>query len=419
VSPSPTGGTGSALLAILAGIVAALHVWKLAPALPELSADLGLSLVQGGFLLGIVQVAGMVLGVAVGLAGDRIGQRRSLLIGLFCLTAAAAVGMLAGAYWVLLATRLVEGVGFMLVSICVPGLIRRVAPAMKVALLLGLWGCHIPVAAALSLGLGGMLSGQVDWRVWWGAAAAASLVVAVMVLLRLPPDRPARPERRGLDRLRLTLGAGGPLRVALVFLLYTAQWNGIVQFLPTMYAESAVDPSTAAALSALVAGVNAFGNLGAGAALHRGVRPTALWCFGFTVMAASAGVAFGLAPLAHPDVQFAVRYSAILVFSAVGGLIPTTAIASLMRVAPTPAVVATAVGLGQQLNAAGQFVGPPLVAGVAQAAGTWDFTWVVTGVLAVLGIAVASRISRRAPTVLWSEGDPRRTPRWPVAPPAA
>jgi hypothetical protein len=71
-----------------------------------------------------------------------------------------------------------------------------------------------------------------------------------------------------------------------------------------------------------------------------------------------------------------------------------------MRTAPSPAAMGTALGMGQQLNALGQFAGPPVVAAVAQTAGTWDLTWTVTVVLAGAGMAVASGVARRAPSIL-------------------
>ena len=63
-----------ALLVILAGVVAALHIGKLPPAIPVLREALGLTLVQAGFLLSLVQLAGMTLGVVFGLVADRLGQ---------------------------------------------------------------------------------------------------------------------------------------------------------------------------------------------------------------------------------------------------------------------------------------------------------------------------------------------------------
>lgn len=70
------------LVVLAAGMVAAMHVGKLPPALPVLREALGLSLIQAGFLLSLVQLAGMSLGLLIGLAADNLGMRRSILCGL-------------------------------------------------------------------------------------------------------------------------------------------------------------------------------------------------------------------------------------------------------------------------------------------------------------------------------------------------
>ena len=72
----------AALAVVAGGVAAALHIGKLPPAVPALQASLGIGLVQAGFLLSLVQVAGMSLGLSVGLMADAIGLRRSMLGGL-------------------------------------------------------------------------------------------------------------------------------------------------------------------------------------------------------------------------------------------------------------------------------------------------------------------------------------------------
>ncbi|HCP76559.1 MAG TPA: TetR family transcriptional regulator, partial [Pusillimonas sp.] len=85
---APTGETSNRLayLVVIAGVVAGLHVWKLPPSLPVLQAQLGLTLVESGFLLSMVQSAGMFLGLVVGLFAEKIGLRRCVLIGLTLLS---------------------------------------------------------------------------------------------------------------------------------------------------------------------------------------------------------------------------------------------------------------------------------------------------------------------------------------------
>ena len=80
------------VVVVLAGVCAALHVGKLPPAITALQAALGLSLLQAGFLLSTVQVAGMSAGVAFGALADALGFRRSMLLGLGLLALASAAG---------------------------------------------------------------------------------------------------------------------------------------------------------------------------------------------------------------------------------------------------------------------------------------------------------------------------------------
>ena len=98
----------AAWLVFAAGVCAALHVGKLPPAIATLREALGMSLVEAGFLLSLVQAAGMAAGIAFGVLADALGLRRSMLIGLALLAAASMLGAAASGVPALLALRAVE-----------------------------------------------------------------------------------------------------------------------------------------------------------------------------------------------------------------------------------------------------------------------------------------------------------------------
>lgn len=399
-------GTFKALLVVAGGVVAALHVWKLSPALGTLSEQLNMSLGQAGVLVAVIQVAGMVLGMIVGLFNDSIGLRRGCLWGFGFLAVGSVLGALAPGPGLLLASRVLEGVGFLLVCVASPALIRRLVPPRRLAPIVGLWGCFFPVAAAISQLTGGFLVDSIGWRAWWLGAAALAVALGVAMAAVIPPDATTSPRRpadggpratsssenapaaaRSVSvRAKATLSTGPLWAAALVMGCYTAQWNGVIQFLPTIYAEAGIAAGAAGALSAGAAACNALGNLSAGQALGRGVKTVTLWTIGFVAMAVCAVLAFGIAPLVAPEWRFGLRYGAVIAFSAVGGLIPSTAISQQMALAPAPDTVSTSLGLGQQFNALGQFAGPVAVAFLVQNAGGWQATWWVTVSFAVVGL---------------------------------
>ena len=375
------------------GVCSALHVGKLPVAIPHLQAELALNLVQAGFLLSLVQLAGLSMGLAVGLLADRLGPRRVMLAGLCVLAAGSAGGALAPDVRWLLLSRVLEGAGFLLTVLPAPGLLRlHLHDPLRLSRALGWWGTYMPMGTALALLLGVPLMAWSGWRNAWWLLALCSLMAAVWLALRVPSGRAptggVTASASLWPRLRRTLRAPGPWLVALGSLLYSGQWLAVIGFLPTIYAEAGLPAATVAILSALAAAVNMIGNVAAGRWLARGARPGVLVALGYGTMALGAVVAFGA--VGHPVLQFL----AVLLFSAVGGLVPGTLFGVAVVLAPGQDTVSTTVGWMQQFSALGQFIGPPAVAWWVTQVGGWHWTWVLTGGCSVLGLLLASTLQR-------------------------
>jgi len=384
----------AAWLVVLGGVAAALHVGKLPPALPLLRDELGLTLVEAGFLLSLVQLAGMALGLVAGLAADGLGLKRTMVLGLLVCGVASLAGGATQSTGVLLVLRAVEGLGFLLASMPAPGLIRRLVPPQRMSAMLGVWGTYMPFATALALLLGPAWMAWTGWAAWWWLLGAVSLAMAAWLGGRLPPDPVGTGAAADLAlRVRQTLTAGGPWLVALAFGVYSAQWLAVIGFLPSIYRDAGLDPRWSAVATATVAGVNMVGNLASGRLLQRGVPPRHLLVAGYLVMAAGALLAFAELLPAGP-LGAATRFAAVAAFSMVGGVIPGTLFSLAVRVAPNERTVSTTVGWMQQWSALGQFAGPPVVAWVAARAGGWQWSWAVTGSCALAGVALAGAIAR-------------------------
>ena len=395
--PAPlTQPAAPALIVLAAGVCAALHVGKLAPAVPALQQALGMSLVQAGFLLSLVQGAGMALGLAVGAACDGLGARRSMLMGLVLLALASIAGAFAQDVGLLMALRVIEGMGFLLVVLPVPGLLREQVAAQELSRMLGLWGAYMPLATALVLLVGPLIIASLGWRAWWGLLGAMSGAMALWLALGVPtpPARPSGLPSRAASRwssVRRTLQSAGPWWVAATFATYSAQWLAVIGFLPTIYAAAGVSGAAMGPLTAVVAAANIAGNVAAGRALQRGVSGPRLLSLGFAAMALASVLAF--APMAHGASPW-LSFVALMAFSGMGGLIPGTLFAMSLRVAPGPDTVATTVGWLQQWSSMGQFIGPPIAAWLAVRAGGWHASWQLNLACCALGLLLSAGLAR-------------------------
>ncbi|MBK6016730.1 CynX/NimT family MFS transporter [Streptomyces sp. MBT53] len=390
-SKSYAAGTGGSwIVVVAAGVAAGLQVWKVPPALPYLRHELSLSLVQAGTLLGVVQLAGMLGGLAVSLLAELIGERRCLSGGLVLLFLGSASGGLAGSAAPLLASRAMEGAGFILVAVTGPGLIRRTAPPGRFTTAMGFWGAYQGISTSVGLVVGALVLQMVSWRVWWWGMAVVALAPLPWVLTRVPRDDAggARGAAAALARIGRTVRAPAPWTAGLVFACYTLPWMAVVGFLPTVYRDGGMTGSWPGVLSAVVGAVNAVGSIGTAALLKRGLAVRAVVVPAFALMASTSLLAFAVDWHRVPA-GTAWQFLCVVAFSLTGGAIPATLLRLIGGLTPTGGSAPATMGLIQQLFNAGSFVGPTVAAWLATRTGGWHSTWWITCGCAVFGAVIS------------------------------
>nr|WP_246423583.1 MFS transporter [Roseospira goensis] len=349
----------------MGGIIAALHVGKVPPALPALRTELGLDLIPAGFVVSTFNVLGMSLGLATGVVADRLGRRRLVGLGLACLAGGGTLGATSAGFPLLLASRVLEGLGFMAVSVASPALVLAATAPRDRPLALSLWSVFMPAGMALAMVAAPLALDVVGWRgLWWTIAALAAAGIGAVLAatrglaLHAPPAGPSR--RALLESLRrpaLLLLAG-------TFGAYAFQWIALMVWLPTFLpAAFGVEARTAALLTALVVVMNVPGNLLGGWLLRRGLPASRV------ILVAALGMALCATGLILPVLPDPLRFALVLLFSGTGGLIPAALFATVPGEAPSPRHMAAANGLLMQGSNIGQFLGPPVVAAAVTAAG--------------------------------------------------
>jgi MFS transporter, CP family, cyanate transporter len=381
-----------AVLVVLAGIVAAMHVGKVAPAIPILRAQLDVSLVQAGWLLSLSQMAGMLTAVFVGMFADGFGLRRSVLWGLVLLGLLSGLAGLTTSAPQLLLMRAIEGAAILMVIVPAPALLRSLVDPDRLSTAMGFWGTFMPTGTATALLLGPVLMAHFGWATWWETLGAIALLMALLFNIGIPrvAVAGARPPAANLQRLRLVWRTPQVWRVALAFACYSGQWLVIIGFLPTLLQTGGMSAGLAGTIAAIASAVNIVGNIAGGRLLQKGVPSQRVLGIAFATMAAGAFVVFGT----PSDTPLIVKLVAVLMFSGVGGMIPGSLFSLAVRAAPTEDTASTALGWTTQMSMLGQFCMPPVVAIFASYHGDWSLTWVITGSLALVGIYLTS-INRR------------------------
>src|SRR5665213_2522095 len=140
-------------LLLACGIAASMQVGKVPPALGFVRRDLHLGLVAGAWVISLFSIVGATLGCLAGSVVDRMGPHRTATGGLFCIAMASLGGSFASLPWVLLVSRALEGMAFVMVVVAIPSLLVASASAADRRFVPALWGIYMPTGMAISLAL--------------------------------------------------------------------------------------------------------------------------------------------------------------------------------------------------------------------------------------------------------------------------
>ena len=376
------------LLIIIAGFVAAMHIGKLPPAIPVLQQQLGISLIQSGLLLSLVQGAGMCFALLIGSYTQRLGFKRCIMMGLALLVAASAMGSFTQSVSLLLILRVIEGFGFLLVTLTGPAFIRQLVPLEQISSKMGLWSSYMGGGMGIALLVAPFVIAQFGWQAVWLSFAGLTFVLMLIIAWLVPNPSQQLASVSVLTLIKHTLKHPLAWLLALIFGTYAGQWFALVGFLPTIYVQNNISAQLAGALTASVAIANAVGTFGCGLMLHRGFQAKTLVQVGFGVLILCSLSFY----LFKDQLPFILQYLSVFSFSLFGGLVAAIVFAQAIHFAPYQAAISTTVGLVLQCSAISQFLLPPVIALTVDQTQTWVWAGVIMASLSGVGILLSRRL---------------------------
>lgn len=214
----------------LGSALAFLDTTVVVVALPHMEADLGLGLAgqQWVYLSYALSLSAFYL--VTGAIGDRVGLRRTFVVGVILFAVASLVTALAPGESVLFAGRALQGVGGAALTTTSLALLR-VTWAGQAGRAIGLWTSLTSLATIGGPPLGGVIVEAVSWR--WVFLVNVPLAVVTVALALAGRGRDERPETKStLDLVGSALVAVG--LVGVTYALVEVREKGVVAVLPPL-----------------------------------------------------------------------------------------------------------------------------------------------------------------------------------------
>lgn len=177
-----------ALSAIFAGIVIAIVQNKVIPCLSALQEAFSISMSAAGWLSSLFCIMSIIVSFPAAIITNRLGVKKTCLYSLLFAAAGSLLGICSRSVFLLMLSRIMEGVGAGLISIAVPSVISMWFPPEKRGLPTGLWSSWQYVAQALCFFFGVSLTDRYGWRGMWyaGLIALAAGIVLCVLIVRAP-----------------------------------------------------------------------------------------------------------------------------------------------------------------------------------------------------------------------------------------
>lgn len=163
---------------------------KVSAVMEQVAQGFSISMGAAAGLMSFFTVAGIVLAIPGAALMERLGAKRLLLLLMACLFAGNAVGAVAGAYPLLMAGRLLEGVAYAMIIMVGIDLINTWFPHGGAGTATGIFNTFAAVGNFITLNGALMVVKRWNVRTLWWIGAALAAVDLILVLAFIPAEKP-------------------------------------------------------------------------------------------------------------------------------------------------------------------------------------------------------------------------------------
>lgn len=366
---------GRLAVILASAMIGVMGVSLLAPVLPTLRGEFGVTDSQVGLIITVYTLPGIVLTPFVGLAADRFGRRRTLipLLFLFGMAGAAIAGVTT--FRQVLALRFIQGIGASALITLAFTLIGDYYSGHRQLSIIGLNSSAIGTGAAIYPLVGGLLA-AIRWNVPF-LFFGVSIIVGLAAVFVLDEPEFHRPEtlrtyaENFKDSVTMPAAIGVYLADFAVFFLF---YGGILTAIPLLLTdEFGVTEPWLGLLLAIVSVTNAV----VAASFGKFERMASM-----STLIASGFVLFGLALIGVQYVSAPIQVAGVLVVFGIGFGIVMPSLNTVVVTIATGQLRASLLAIQTSMLRMGQTVGPVAFTVLAE----WFFPTALAGYRVVLPV---------------------------------
>lgn len=385
------------IVIFLVGVASVMVQMKLTTILPSLTERFAMGQTEVSLLMSMFTFVGLILALPVGFAAKRFGARAMLVAGVGFVVLGSLVGAVAGGSTMLILSRAIEGIAYIIIITCGPLAIERYVAPERLGTAMGIWGTY---------GCGGtLISGVITPRLYeavgylglWMAYAVFALITGLLFLFvvkdpggflqRSEAARAKAAEKDGSSDTAAKAESAPGYGVffkpnMLLFLFPYVCYNVIIavtlSFSPTFMQSEGMSPAESGMVITTITALALFSCIGVGMLVDRFGRCKPFYLIGLLIMGPAT---YLLCSTTGFGMWIAVALVGIFVMP-VSAVCPT----AFVRILDCPAMLGVGMGVLKLMQCLGQTIGSygvPMLLGADMS--NWPLVALVSLVVGLVG----------------------------------
>ena len=375
------------ILLLAMGTTITIVQYKVPSILGPLMENYGMSPQAASWLMSVFTAVGIFLSIPAGSLAKKAGPKRVLMLGCGVIVLGSVVGALAGSSLALIASRLVEGIAFVLVTVAAPLAIEKYVSPANQGTANGIWALWICLGSVIGSTATPAVFEALGMRGAWLLYAAFVAVAAAALAMFMRGMRPvgiaasegeAGGEKAGL-KAYLSLLTPRPLLFLFAYLVFNIEILAVLSYTPSFLQQSGMDASLSGFASSLpgllaIASSPLFGKI---ADRTGRTKP-----FYLIALAMSIPATFLMMTQSGP-----LLWVGAFLMGFVGYGVPVLSLTALPQIAGSKALMPAMVGLFMLVQSLGEFLGSflvPILLGPAMT--EWTFCAAAVSAMSAVGV---------------------------------
>ncbi|UWG96932.1 MFS transporter [Dehalobacter sp. DCM] len=381
------------VIAILTGLVFTMGLFKIPPIMVLLMQDYKVGIAVIGLVMTAFALSSTIIALPGGAIIQKVGVKNAGLLSVAFALVGNILGVISGSFTMLVISRLIEGLGYGLISIVIPAIIAMWFPAEKRGFPMGIFTLWVSIGMLIILNLTNIIVPGYGWRgsFWLITALLVLMGIIFALVIRVPKEGEGANEPKSLQPLeKFSVWEGfkspGAWLLGLIFFAYSWPSVGYSGFYPTYLTTFlGLDLVTANKVTSFGTWGMIVGGVLVGLVLNR-IKNKNHSTFLITIMALSTVFFFFL--FRFSSVSAIVPF--ILIFGIVNQFVPPALFTMAPGTATRPETVAATMGIINLGANLGGIVGNTFTGPMVQSfGGDWSKLSLFMLVIALVGVAAS------------------------------